>query len=256
MNKIFEDNFLEIVEHEQEYIYSNIKYENDIAKNKLLLENLFVLFCCINAKIPLFILGKTGYSKTFSMKLLIKSMKGGISESPLFKKYPSLNVSSYFCSLKSTSVEIFHSFERARRVLEYNNKNLENIISTVYFEDMGFAEQSPNNPLKIMKYIFDYKNNEGNKKLSFVGLSHLNLDASLLNRGLFLCISTPDLEDLETSAQCFAESYNIKLARDNKDLFEVLAKIYYEYKEILKKQYINKKDFHGLRDFYHLIKML
>ena len=41
-----------------------------IAKNKVLLENLFTLFVCVYSKIPLFIVEKPGCSKSLSVQLL------------------------------------------------------------------------------------------------------------------------------------------------------------------------------------------
>ena len=75
-----------------------------------------------------------------------------------------------------------------------------------------------------------------------------------MNRGIYLSIPKPDLEDLKQTAQTIAESYNKQLADDNKELFETLAVTYYEYKNELIKKYTIKEDFHGSRDFYHLIK--
>ena len=75
-----------------------------------------------------------------------------------------------------------------------------------------------------------------------------------MNRGLYLSIPQPDLEDLKLTSQTIAESYNRDLAQKNKDLFEALANTYFEYKKELSKNYTIKEDFHGSRDFYHLIK--
>ncbi len=47
-----------------------------IGKNTALKENVFVIITCIRNKIPLFITGKPGSSKTLAMNLVTKSMKG------------------------------------------------------------------------------------------------------------------------------------------------------------------------------------
>ena len=57
--------------------------EKGIAKNRALLENLFTLFVCVNSKIPLFIVGKPGCSKSLSVQLLFKTMKGNSSDNTL-----------------------------------------------------------------------------------------------------------------------------------------------------------------------------
>ena len=270
MNPLFGDNFVEVPEHEQQFIANNIEMKAGIAKNRALLENLFTIFACVNAKIPLFIVGKPGCSKSLSVQLLFGAMKGDASDNLLFKSLPKLFINSYQGSLGSTSKGVLNIFKKARLLLKtdkknndikiknanniVNNNNLEKIISMIYFDEMGLAEHSPNNPLKVIHSELEYDLNEGSKKIAFVGISNWILDASKMNRGLFLSIPTPDQEDLQITAKTIAESYNDKLAKDNKDLFDALANTYFEYKEILQKQYTIKEDFHGSRDFYHLIK--
>ena len=254
MNKLFGDNFIEIPEHEQQFIAANIELGVGIAKNRALLENLFTLFACINTKIPLFIVGKPGCSKSLSVQLLFKAMQGDSSDNFLFKSLPKLFINAFQGSLGSTSKGVLNIFKTARNILKANEKNLDKIISMIYFDEMGLAEHSPNNPLKVIHSELEYDLNEGSKKIAFVGISNWVLDASKMNRGLFLSIPPPDQKDLEVTAFTIAESYNEKLAKDNIDLFKALANTYHDYKKELKTNYPLKEDFHGLRDFYHLIK--
>ena len=89
LNKIFQnlsnekikfEDFLKLPIIEEKFIVDNIDIPKGIAKNRALLENIFSLFVCINNKIPLFIVGKPGCSKSLSVELILKSMKGeGIS---------------------------------------------------------------------------------------------------------------------------------------------------------------------------------
>jgi len=254
MNKIFGFNFTEIPQKEQKFVLDNIDLKKGIAKNRALLENIFTLFVCVNSKVPLFIVGKPGCSKSLSVQLLFNSMKGEISDNYLFKAMPKLISSSYQGSLGSTSKGVLNIFKKARQFLEKESEeNLSKIISMIYFDEMGLAEHSPNNPLKVIHSELEYDLNEGRKKIAFVGISNWRLDASKMNRGLYLSIPQPDLEDLKQTAQTIAESYNDQLAQKHKDLFENLAITYHDYKIKLSK-YKKKEDFHGSRDFYHLIK--
>ena len=59
MNQYFGDVFTKIPKREQEFIGNNIKIKDGISKNRALLENIFALFACLNAKVPLLILGKS-----------------------------------------------------------------------------------------------------------------------------------------------------------------------------------------------------
>ena len=257
MNQYFGFDFREMPKREELYISDNIEMKEGIAKNRALLENLFALFVCVNSKVPLFIVGKPGCSKSLSVQLLFKAMKGENSKNSLFKTLPKLMINSYQGSLGSTSKGVLNIFKKARTILERENEeNLSKMISMIYFDEMGLAEHSPNNPLKVIHSELEYDLNEGKRKIAFVGISNWRLDASKMNRGLYLSIPQPDLEDLKLTAQTIAESYNIDLAQNNnnKDLFEALANTYFEYKEELSKNYTIKEDFHGSRDFYHLIK--
>ena len=238
---------------EEKYIADNIEMEKGIAKNRALLENLFTLFVCVNSKIPLFIVGKPGCSKSLSVQLLFKTMKGNSSDNTLFKSLPQLFINSYQGSKGSTSKGVLNIFKKARLML--NNDNKDKIISMIYFDEMGLAENSPNNPLKVIHSELEYDLNEGDKKVAFVGISNWCLDASKMNRGLYLSIPQPDLEDLNKTSLTIAESYNPHLAQENLDLFEALANVYFKYKIELKTNYPDKKEYHGSRDFYHLIKI-
>ena len=90
----------------------------------------------------------------------------------------------------------------ARNQLKDKNKdeNKEKIISMIYFDEMGLAENSPYNPLKVIHSELEYDLNEGAKKVAFVGISNWKLDASKMNRGLYLSIPQPDLEDLNKTS--------------------------------------------------------
>jgi hypothetical protein len=87
-----------------------------------------------------------------------------------------------------------------------------------------------------------------------VGISNWVLDASKMNRGIYLSIPESDLEDLQLTAITIAESYGEKLKSYN-DLFNNLAETYFNYKKFLKADHPKQEDFHGSRDFYNLIKI-
>jgi hypothetical protein len=159
-------------------------------------------------------------------------MKGEYSEKELFKKYPKLYVSSYQGSLTSSSSEIKTIFRRAKNIsnqnrkikdVENNKENVEKeksikqednvektknnkkiskskILSVILFDEMGLAEISPNNPLKVIHSELDNNNNE----IGFVGISNWTLDASKMNRGVHLSIQEPDENDLKMTAKSIA----------------------------------------------------
>ena len=81
----------------------------------------------------------------------------------------------------------------------------ERVISLVFFDEMGLAEISKNNPLKVLHSELEPELECD--KVAFVGISNWKLDASKSNRGIF--IGRPDLdeEDLIITAKTIAEFY-------------------------------------------------
>ena len=253
-------NFLDIPLNEEKYVVDNIELEKGIAKNRALLDNIFSLFVAINNKVPIFIVGKPGCSKSLSVQLINKSMKGTSSSSDLFKDLPKIILNSYQGSMSSTSQGVKNVFKKARRALKRlkNKEDRKNNISMIYFDEMGLAEHSPNNPLKVIHAELEYDLNKGSKKVAFVGISNWALDASKMNRGMFLSIPEPCERDTKETAFTIGMSYDNNMANQYKSFFEMLGLTYFKYKNFLKeKEKINqdgKEDFHGNRDFYHLIK--
>ena len=261
LNKIFIEkskvDFLYIPEKEENFIADNVELQKGIAKNRALLENLFSIFIAVNTKIPIFIIGKPGCSKSLSVQLINNAMKGSSSNNPFFRKYPKMYVSTYQGALNSTSEGVKEVFDKAREIL--NVKENKEKISTFYFDEMGLAEHSPHNPLKVLHSELEYDSNEHdehNKKISFLGISNWTLDSSKMNRGITIEIPEPNEEDIKTTSIIIAKSYLDENLENNTKFFENLGLSFYKYKQEFKKNNIIKKyeDFHGNRDFYHLIK--
>ena len=270
VSKILKFNFLDYPLKLENELANSITLEKGIAKNRALLDNLFALFVCLNNKIPVFICGKAGCSKSLSFSLLFQSMKGEYSKSELFKKYPSLYVTSYQGSLTSSSYEIKTIFERAKKIVNLEKKKLEEEmkktinskkslkrkkngnLSVILFDEMGLAEISPYNPLKVIHSELD-----GKQEVGFVGISNWSLDASKMNRGIHISVQEPDLDDLILTANTIASGIyeEIQNIEPFKKIIENLTKSYYDYKEHLKQLYVLNYDFHGARDFYYLIKI-
>jgi hypothetical protein len=59
---------------------NSMEIPDGIGINNLLMENVFAMIICILNRIPLFIIGKPGSSKSLSMNLVSKSLKGKCSK--------------------------------------------------------------------------------------------------------------------------------------------------------------------------------
>ena len=247
--KYFPYNFLKIPKMELNFLVKNFIVPEGIAKNKSLKENLFLLFFCIINKIPLIICGKPGRSKTLSFKILQNSMKGPLSQNSFCQKYPELLSLKIQGSLNTTSKEIKNIFDRGRSFQSINPDKL----WVIFMDEMGLAEISENNPLKVMHAELEQEEN----KISFVGISNWFIDASKMNRVIYNVVQDPDEEDLIETGKEIARSYEINgenICQKYESIIIRLSKAYYKF--INKKKNDNDKNqyFHGSRDFYSLIK--
>ena len=151
------ENLEELIERCKELIISNLKIPNLYAKNTALIENIFCIFFSILMKIPLIICGKPGNSKTLSVQIIIENFKGNNSNITFLKNYPKLIPIYYQGSETSTSEGIKELFIEAKKIY-LQNKN-EAILPLIIFDEIGLAEISQNNHLKILHSLFDYKLN-------------------------------------------------------------------------------------------------
>ena len=64
-----------------------LELEPTIARNEALCENIFMMVVCIELRIPLFVVGKPGSSKSLAKTIILDSMQGSSSKSELFKHF-------------------------------------------------------------------------------------------------------------------------------------------------------------------------
>ena len=252
LNKFYNlSNFLKVPENEIKKITKEMSIEKGkgIALNRALRENLFTCFVCIDNNVPLIIVGKPGTGKSLSFQILYNSLKGEYSDSDLFKEKGKLYRYYYQGSETSTAEGIEQVFLKAQKA-QLKNKGKQ-IISLVFFDEMGLAERSSNNPLKVIHYLLERDTKDS---VPFLGISNWKLDAAKINRALSLTITDYDIEDLEETAISIAEALDVELSNKYKDFFETLARTYNKYIIFNQNTIKENKDFHGNRDFYTLIK--
>jgi len=231
--------FSDLLRLEEEFLLNLMEIDKGIGKNNFLKENVFLLFLSVITKIPLIIIGKPGTGKSLSAQLIYKSMKGKYSKEKFFKKFPQI-ILTYFQGSESTNPEdVEKLFQMAENKYKYFSEQKEIKkedlpISMILFDELGFAEKSETNPLKVLHSKLEYGgNNEG---ISFIGISNYSLDAVKINRALIL--SVPNLEEridqLISTSKSIVESISENLIKNQKQVFDILAIAYYEYKNILK----------------------
>ena len=106
------------------------------------------MIVCFMTKTPLFLCGKPGSSKSLSLSLVMSNFRGAQSLSNLFKKLPELKMIYYQCSPYSTSEGFESIFKKANDFSEMVKKSKKIIV--LIFEEIGLAELSPYNPLKVL----------------------------------------------------------------------------------------------------------
>ena len=244
----------------QTRIVNLMKIEAHIARNSLLTENLFMMFVCIQLKIPLFIIGKPGSSKSLARSIILHSFNEGIYVGGhRITDYDHLYMQCYQCSQYTTSAEIVQVFSKSQAIQQ---ESAADSVACVVLDEVGLAEDSPNLPLKILHSLLeDSEISEVSKKkikVAFIGLSNWALDPAKMNRGIMVQLEDPTPEELVKTAHAI-----INLPSDSENeihstkLTPYLKSLADGYLTMCSKQIVfGKDDYFGLRDFYCLIKML
>ncbi|XP_073713018.1 E3 ubiquitin-protein ligase rnf213-alpha-like [Misgurnus anguillicaudatus] len=235
----------------QDLFLSGIPLGETIARNSALKENVFMMVICIELRIPLFLVGKPGSSKSLSKTLVADGMQGQAAHSDLFRKLKQIHLVSFQCSPHSTPEGIISTFKQAARFQK--DKNLSEYVSVVVLDEIGLAEDSQKMPLKTLHPLLEEgcidDQPEPHKKVGFIGISNWALDPAKMNRGIFVSRGDPDERELIETAEGICSSDPMILERV-RDYFEPFA---HAYLNICNE---GGKGFFGLRDFYSLIKMI
>jgi len=218
------------------------------AINRPLKENFITMLAAFDTVTPMIICGAPGTSKTLSTHILNSAMVPYIMKKySLFGMFSrGINPIYYGGSETSTSEGISHVFRRGEKYLEQEGEDR----PVVVFDEIGLAELSPYNPLKVLHPLLEKKD----MKVGFIGLSNWTLDLSKMNRLIF--ISRPDME-LNDLVDIFESSLAIGNEKDlqtslKKYLF-TLAKAYLSFRD-WQKRFGSHPNFHGSRDIYSVAK--
>lgn len=237
----------------QDIFLQTIKTRETIAKNVALKENVFLMVVCIELRIPLFLVGKPGSSKSLAKTVVADAMQGQNSHSSLFRNLKQVHMVSFQCSPHSSPDGIIATFRSCARFQK--DKNMDEYVSVVVLDEVGLAEDSPQMPLKTLHPLLEDGGIDSDKpdphmKVGFVGISNWALDPAKMNRGIFVSRGDPSQDELvETAKGICASSKQILLKI--KHLFPSLARA---FSRICVKT--SKNQFFGLRDYYSLVKML
>ena len=147
-----------------------MKLGPNIARNAALRENVFMMAICIELRIPLFLVGKPGSSKSLAKSIVAASMLGRASEGKLMKQFKEVitfylinfqlfffllqvHMFSYQCSQLSTPESVIEVFTTAKSFQK--KQDVTNYVSVVVLNEVGLAENSPNFPLKALHPLLE-----------------------------------------------------------------------------------------------------
>ncbi|XP_019857803.1 PREDICTED: E3 ubiquitin-protein ligase rnf213-beta-like [Amphimedon queenslandica] len=184
--------------------------EENIARNAALKENLFMMFVCIQLRIPLFLVGKPGSSKSLAKTIIQISMRGQNSKNEKLKQFNHVHLHSYQCSELSTADSIRDVFDAAVKYQKKRREKDRSFVSVVVLDEVGLAEASPFLPLKSLHPLLE-DGTEGTgstdervnreDRVAFIGISNWALDPAKMNRGILVRRSEPTIKDLTDSAK-------------------------------------------------------
>jgi hypothetical protein len=174
--------------------------KKNIAKNLALLENVFMMIVCIELRIPLFIVGKPGSSKSLAKTIVARAMLGRNSKSTLFQNLKETHFVNFQCSPLTTSEMISKAFKEAERFQE--SADVTKSIAVVNLDEIGLAEGSESMPLKVLHPLLESGSDlEAQSRVGVIGISNWALDPAKMNRGIFVSRGEPDIEELIETAK-------------------------------------------------------
>ncbi|CAB4416537.1 unnamed protein product [Rhizophagus irregularis] len=109
---------------------------------------------CILNRIPLFIVGSPGSSKSLAIRLVHQNLRGSDSNDEYFRTLPQVFFIPHQGSSSSTSDGIEKVFQKAKAYQETSSKEFP-VISVVLLDEVGLAETSPFNPLKVLHSLLE-----------------------------------------------------------------------------------------------------
>ena len=105
--------FENVLSNIQTRFCKHLDLDTGIAMNAALSENLFVAIVCILNKLPVFLVGKPGTSKTLTLQIIAKNLQGAQSPAAFWRKFPAVRLFQYQCSPMSKTRDLLVQFDRA-----------------------------------------------------------------------------------------------------------------------------------------------
>ncbi|CAI2170598.1 16427_t:CDS:2, partial [Funneliformis geosporum] len=248
---IDDSQFKKIIRDEQMDLMKRMICPPNIAFNEALLENVLAVIVCICCKIPLFIVGSPGSSKSLAIRLVYQNLRGHDSNDTYFRTLPLVFLIPHQGSSSSTSDGIEIVFQKANAYQKTCSKDFL-VISVVLLDEIGLAEISPHNPLKVLHSLLEPSYPDDGPTVSVIGISNWRLDNSKNSRALLVQRPNFELNNLVETAvslhihpdfRCILVLDNEKLNNADPPLLNRFEKQQMTIKDILnkdEKELVNK----------------
>ncbi|XP_063403574.1 E3 ubiquitin-protein ligase rnf213-alpha-like [Mytilus trossulus] len=239
----------------QSVFLDSVELAPNIASNQALKENVFMMIVCIELRIPMFLVGKPGSSKSLAKTIVADAMRGNAAHNDLFKSFKQNQMVSIQCSSLTSPEGIVGTFRQC--AYYQKDKNLDRFVSVLVLDNIDLAEDSPRMPLTTLLSLLedgcpDDEEPRDYKKVAFIGISNWALDPAKMNRGIVVQREVPDVKELTESAEGIC-SANKTVLRLIKPMIPLMAE---SYLDLCKEALTKSREFFGLEDFYCLLKML
>ena len=95
----------------QRAVLNELELGPNIARNTALSENVFMMVVCIELRIPLFVVGKPGSSKSLAKTVVADNMQGDAARSKLFKNFKQVKTQAHF-DIRTEAITNIHASVR------------------------------------------------------------------------------------------------------------------------------------------------
>ena len=216
------------------------KFDKYITITSAIEENLFLEFVCINNRIPLFIIGQPGTSKSCSLSIILNNALGSRAPNPFLAQYQIFQVFFLQCTEYTTTSSIQQIFQDAN---DFEKSVGRGANSLIVLDEVGLMTKNDQYALQVLHSLLAEKPYK-----SLIALSNWPFDAAKMNRAITLLREAPDDNELRKFCRKTVEMFRSSVFSEiTSDLIDIFIHLYRSVTEE------TKQTIFGLRDFYCLI---
>lgn len=197
---------------------------------RALLENFTALMTCISTRNHLFICGKPGSSKTLTVSLAKEVLSKDFNDKPLLKHFTKARFDDFWGSISTTSEGLKEKIDSVKA--KALNDHSSNEVFVLIVDEIGLAEMSPDNALKVLHSSLDSGSEDDHRELFELFKKHYP-EANLDNFKKEICgtqeipsdeILSKKLKEIDRRKFCFVGISNTKLDASKSNRMTMVAR--------------------------------